>query len=204
LVVGTLLLWIPVIDTLGSLLVLVGVVLVILGRQAFGQAHSRNIIVAIVAFLIGIVALLLVSATFDAVLTSAFSARDRMAVAPAVRTALTGIVVAGIIMGLAWVFLTYALQNRLGQILLWVGYGATVLIQIVVSLLLVDAMTSTLEYAVSSGTTRPSALNDLMAERPATAVWRALPLLLFAAAYYLARARIQRAEIPMPPRSGGG
>src|SRR5256885_13761663 len=46
LLVGTLISWLPIpIGALGALLILIGAILVILGRKAFGAAHSRNVIV---------------------------------------------------------------------------------------------------------------------------------------------------------------
>src|SRR5213592_907352 len=44
LLIGTLIGWLPIIGVLGGLLVLIGAILVILGRKAFGAAHSRNVL----------------------------------------------------------------------------------------------------------------------------------------------------------------
>src|SRR2546426_776904 len=55
LIVGSLLTWVPVISLIGGILVLVGVILVILGRRAFGPTHSRNVVLSVVLFLVGIV-----------------------------------------------------------------------------------------------------------------------------------------------------
>lgn len=53
LLIGTLIGWLLIIGVIGSLLILIGAILVILGRRAFGPSHSRNVILSIVLFFVG-------------------------------------------------------------------------------------------------------------------------------------------------------
>src|SRR3989442_2080632 len=55
LLIGGLISWIPFIGLLGSLLLLIGAILVIIGRKAFGSTHARNVVLAIVLFFVGII-----------------------------------------------------------------------------------------------------------------------------------------------------
>src|SRR5207248_3037375 len=55
LLIGTLIGWLPVIGIVGAILIFVGAILVILGRKAFGAAHSRNVFLSILLFIVGIV-----------------------------------------------------------------------------------------------------------------------------------------------------
>jgi hypothetical protein len=189
--------WIPgIVGIVSGILILIGAALVILGRRAFGYAHTRNVAIAVVAFVLGLVGVAIVLAVFISILTSAASVGDVKVVAPTVRGLFLAVVVVGAVITLAPVVFTYALQKRFGQVLLWAGYGTTLLIQIVGLLLTVDDATAAIEAAVFAGRTGP--LNELTARQHSAAFLGFVPALLFAAAYYLARARIDRGEIPAP------
>src|SRR5713226_5563866 len=54
LIIGLALSWIPLIGLIGGLMALIGALLVILGREAFGREHARNTILALVVFFVGI------------------------------------------------------------------------------------------------------------------------------------------------------
>src|SRR2546427_10291171 len=55
LLIGTLLQWLPLISIIGVILLLVGAILVILGRKAFGPAHARKVMISILLFFIGVI-----------------------------------------------------------------------------------------------------------------------------------------------------
>src|SRR5207247_9803719 len=63
LVIGLAISWIPFIGAIGGLVALIGALLVILGREAFGREHARNTILALVFFFVGIG--VTVAAAFD-------------------------------------------------------------------------------------------------------------------------------------------
>src|SRR5947209_19568709 len=54
LIIGLALSWIPFIGGLAGLVALIGALLVILGRGAFGREHARNTILALVCCFVGI------------------------------------------------------------------------------------------------------------------------------------------------------
>jgi len=47
--------WIPLFGVVGGILELVGAIMVILGRHAFGREHARNVMWSIIIFIIAIV-----------------------------------------------------------------------------------------------------------------------------------------------------
>ena len=88
--------------------------------------------------------------------------------------------------GISEVLLTYALQLTNGRILLWTAYAASIVISIVNFLLILPLFGGT----VGLGLLFPAIfLSSLLG---------VILALLYAVAYYLARARIVHREIPSP------
>jgi len=54
----------PILNYLGGILAIVGAVLMILGRGAFGDAHSRNVVLSVVIYIVGLVILFIIGASF--------------------------------------------------------------------------------------------------------------------------------------------
>ncbi len=52
--IGTILGPVPIITFIGGILALIGAILVILGRKAFGSDHSRNAIWSIIIYIVGL------------------------------------------------------------------------------------------------------------------------------------------------------
>lgn len=201
LLIGGLLSWVPIIGIIGALLLLIGAILVILGRKAFGPTHARNVVLAIVLFFVGII----IGAIFGAALFFAiFSASSQTpqdaarTITNAFNTFFIGLIVATAISGLASVLFTYGLQQQTGKILLWAGYGAsvalTIAIFIIVSPLIVNAVSS----AFSSGSYNPAPIVAVQSQMSTLELLEVIPSLLFAGATYLAWSRVNRGEIPPP------
>ena len=207
LLVGSLINWIPFIGGLGGLLVLIGAILVIVGRKAFGAEHRRNVVISILLYVVGLIAIVsAVAIVFFTALTGIPQGASRPVVAAALQSAITTslyvVVAGGIIIGVARVLFTYALQDRLGKILLWAAYGATIGILIalvILALPFVPAVADDLARQVTTGVTnfdatRLSALLD--GQTTGTAILNVVPSLLYAAAAYLAWDRINKGVIP--------
>ncbi len=201
LLIGSLLSWISLIQIVGYLLIFMGVILVVLGRRAFGPTHSRNVILSIVLFIVGIIVVIGV-AVFAAVanLSGAIGPGGTVNITPAflasvASAALLGSIVAAFILGIAEVLFTYALQAQAGRLLLWLAYAANIVLSIVLYLVLnphyAHVVTQT-DY------------DSTMALQETYALLNVVPALLFAGADYLAWSRISRREIPAPSLSPGG
>lgn len=180
LVIGFFLSWIPFIGIIGDILEIVGALMVILGRHAFGREHARNAFWSLIIFIVGVgvavvtLTILVVSSIFS---NPAFFNRTPGATPPALlfdpttfyAGALLGISIAQI----SYVMLTYALQSRTGHILLLIGYVA------IVSSNLVNLVFFPSSIILSAG---PSLV----------------PAVIFGLAYNLARTRVERGEMPGP------
>jgi hypothetical protein len=203
LLIGTLIGWIPVIGLLGGLLVLIGAILVILGRKAFGAGHSRNVVLAIVLFFVGVIGTVVLSIVFFAAITAASvpgatPATVANAFVNAFNNLLIGVIIVSAIAGIGRVLFTYALQQQIGKILLWAGYVANVAIAIAVFAIISPLFASAVSQAIAGGTYNSAPLLAVQNQANALGLLSVIPALLFAAATYLAWSRVNRGEIPPP------
>ena len=201
LLIGSLLSWIPLIQIVGYLLILVGVILVILGRKAFGPEHSRNVVISIILFFVGIIVVIGVAvAAAVSNLSGIIGPGGTVTLTPAflagaLNAGLLGGIVAAFIVGIAEVLFTYGLQAQPGRILLWAAYGANIALSIAIYLILSPLLSS---VATQADYDRVIALQGTYV------LLNVVPGLLFAAADYLAWSRISRGEIPAPAPAVAG
>lgn len=183
LVIGLALSWIPIIGALGGLIALIGALLVILGREAFGHEHARNTILALIVFFVGIGVVIV---GFVAAFFAAFSYRAGPSAIfqPSFAWFFVISIIGGAITGISEVLLTYALQQSNGRILLWSAYATSIAISIV-NFLLINPI-----FSGTGGLFFPGIF--------LTSLLGIIPALLYAVAYYLARQRIVHREIPSP------
>ncbi len=202
LLIGTLINWLPVIGFIGSLLILIGAILVILGRKAFGAGHSRNVVIAIVMFFVGIlVTVALFVASAIAAIPANFTGTMTQAQAQAFATAvvnnvLLSLIVGAVITGIASLLFTYALQNATGKILLWAAYLANIGLAIGIYLVISPLIANAVAQAVATGTYNSAPIDALTSQVSAYQLIAVVPALLFTGANYIAWSRISRGEIP--------
>ena len=174
----------------------------ILGRKAFGAGHSRNVVLAIVLFFVGVIGAIALGVIFVAAIIAASGTTDPNTLANAFVNALNnlliGVIVLSAISGIASVLFTYALQQQIGKVLLWAGYVANVAIGIAVYAIISPLFASAIAQATSGGTYDPGPLENVRSQATALGILSVIPSLLFAAATYLAWSRVNRGEIPAP------
>jgi hypothetical protein len=206
--IGTLISWIPFVGALGGLLVFIGAILVILGRKAFGAAHSRNVILSIVLVFLGILIGIIGGVIAFASTFASFgqAAPTPAAISSAINSFLIVGVIAGLVTGLANVFFTFAIQNQTGKRLLLAGYAAGVVVSIVVLVVASGVISELVAAACPGGTCSQTAsltLQDSVQNRLLLVkLLQVIPALLYGGAYYLVWNRIKSGEIPgpsMPP-----
>jgi len=212
LLVGTLIGWLPLIGAVGSLLILIGAILVIVGRKAFGTAHSRNVILSILLIIFGIIIVVVAAVVLFAAAASFIPGNPptQAAVTSAFNNFLIILIVGVVVSGLATVFFTYAIQNKTGRMLLLAGYAANVIIQIAIFVVLSQAVATFVAAMFPGGTYDPAqasiAVADFSARAQALGYLSAIPAIIYAAAYYLVWNRINKGEIPAsttsPPMAG--
>src|SRR6266568_5090936 len=177
LIIGLAISWIPFIGVIGGLVALIGALLVILGRE-----HARNAILALIVFFVGIG---VTTVGFVVLFFAAFSYRAGPGTLVQPSFAWLGVItiIGGGVTGISEVLLTYALQLSNGRILLWTAYAASIAISIANFLFI-------LPFFSGTGFVFPAIF--------LTSFLGIIPALLYAGAYYLARQRIVRREIPSP------
>lgn len=205
--IGSLIYWIPFfLNIVGFVLFIVAAILAILGRKAFGSAHSRNVILSVVVFIVGVV--IAVGGAVVAGFTAVFSigpSPTQAQFAAAVRDGLTnGLIVASIgtmVYLVSAVLFTYALQKKPGRIVLWIGYAAALGVQLATLLVILPSIPSIADHAASvvfsGGQYDPTKIGRAF-DVPTSplSLLSVVPALLFAAANYLAWSRINKGEIP--------
>ncbi len=189
--IGVLLSWVPYVSFVGGIIFLVGAILLILGRKAFGPAHSRYVLIALALFVAGIVGLvavvvLLVIAILPAVPTTPEE------VLALITTYIPALLVIGGISGLSYPLLAHAVSSRTGQILLWVGYAATLAILVVTYITLIGVF----EAAVDFTGDPVVLLSAFLTEFFTIGLLLVVSSVLYAVGYYLAYSRVNRGEIP--------
>ena len=182
LVIGVLIAWIPFAGFIGAIVGFIGAILVLIGRDPFGPDHVRNTTLAIIFFVVGIA--VTIFGFFYSIIYyaqygaggSPFSALGPFSII---------LVIGGAIFGLSEVLLTYSLQRSKGHTLLWTAYGVSIAIGLV----------NILEAPLGNGifSTLYSGTTVLF-----TSLLGAIPAAMNGTAFYLARERIVRHEIPQP------
>jgi ribosomal protein L40E len=216
LIIGVLLRPVPnqAISFLGYILILIGAILAILGRKAFGSEHARNTIWSIVIFVVGLAVVAIGFLTlFVTIISASISARTGNGIDPNLGRALTSslntflvcVTVGGVITGIAYVLFTYAIQNQNGRIILWAAYVSSLVISIVNSILVSRLVSDAVQQAISGNTFTEGPLLNLENQLLVFGLLQIIPAALYSTALYLVWSRISRGDLPAstptPPSS---
>jgi|SRR6266540_6178663 len=165
---------------IGGIVGFIGGILVLVGREPFGADHVRNTTLALIFFVVGIA--VTIFGFFYALAYGVSSGLGASVVG------LFGIVflIGGAIFGLSEVLLTYSLQRSTGHTLLWIAYGISIALGMVNLFIL--PFGSGGFWTLYFGTGILLFIGFLAA----------IPAALYGTAFYLARERIVRHEIPPP------
>ncbi len=191
----------PYVNFLGGILAIVGAVLVILGRRAFGETHSQNTIWSIVIYCVGIVIVIAASVAFTSSVVSASvnaggvnGATLAQTLASSFDGLLVGAAVGGAVIGLANVLFTYAIQNHTGRVLLWCGYAASIAVSIIEFIIIGPLISNAASQSFTGTTYDPAPFSTLQIQLQAVALLGFIPAGLYATAFYLAWSRIDQGE----------
>lgn len=202
LIVGFVLQWIPIVQYIAFIISLVGAILVILGREAFGDRHSTFVVVAVLLYIVGFLAEAGLAVSFADSLAGAFSSGVTSNTAAFVEsefaTLLWGSLAVSIILALSTLILPYTLESDTGRALLW----ATLAVQIVISLVVIVVIGPEVSHAVSAAlASSPPNLKPLVNLEGSLNTLRLpgeIPSFMLAGAYYIVWKRIAEGEIPSP------
>lgn len=167
---------------LADVFVIIGVILVILGRDVFGHRHSRLVFKATKIYVFGFVAAFFNTSLFvlslpGSSLVSALDAFDLFII---------GSIVLGALIGLAILLLTYELQGPVGRMLLWAGFSSSIALEILIFYMV--------ENELARGVSDfPYIQNQIQL----LSFLGLIPAAMNAFAFYLVRAKIQTGELTM-------
>ena len=195
--IGFLLIWIPYVGDIGGLLALIGVILLVLGRAAFGEAHERYVVLGGVLYLGALILVAITGAVFAVTLISQASAAQSANNLSALSSEFTNdfvtffviVAVLGPIGAIGEVVMVYGLADRFSRILLWSGFAAGLVVSATVATVLFPQITGAVSSAVSGATFNSAPLTQLQTTSTLLGMLQAAPSLLFAWAYYRCRAR---------------
>jgi hypothetical protein len=196
---------IPFLNFVGGILDIIGAIMVILGRGVFGRVHSRNVILAVIIYIVG-VAIVIGSALalFFATITAAYTASSGGAIDPTVlrqslssslQTLLIGTAIGGAVSGVAIVLLTYALQNQRGRILLWTGYAAGICFSIITIFIVGPLISDAVAQSLAGSSYDPTPVNNIQTQAQSWGLLGFIPAILYAYAFYLVRSRIDKGQV---------
>lgn len=191
--IGTLLALVPFVGFVGGVLALIGAILVIAGRKAFGQRHANFVIAAVVIYIVSII---VYSA---AVLVAVLNAIDLTSGTPdsaSLETAIAGVIwmtlPLQVATGAAVVLFVWNLESETGKVVLIAAF----LVSLVAAAIMVYVLSDLVGGVVSGDPTGPgfgqlqmsAMLWGLLLSAPGEILW--------AIAYYIPYKRIERGEIP--------
>jgi hypothetical protein len=193
--------WIPFVDFVSGILILIGLIYLWNGRGELGQLHRAEVKLALLLFLVGLVvavtsAIVLVFATFS--FTVNFNSTQPLVTHPRVSLAFEAAIaatlaVASALVAVCWVKLPYSLADPTARKLLVLGGG-------------LDIAFGTL-YAVSD-VQSVAAASSVFGTGPApgplpspllVGLLLAIPYLVFLVAYLRIRKRLLEGNLPMEP-----
>lgn len=165
---------------LADAFVIVGVILVLLGRDVFGLRHSRLVFKAAKIYVFGFVATFFNTALFvlslpGSSLVSALDAFDLFII---------GSIILGALVGFAILLLTYSLQGQWGRMLLWASFSSSIALEILIFYMV--------ENELARGV---SDFSYIQSQIQLLSFLGLIPAAMNAFAFYLVRAKIQTGEL---------
>ena len=216
-IAGILLGPIPYVTYIGLILAIIGVIIVIIGRDPFGSSHSNYVIFSVVTYCIGLVIAFVAGFLFgfsflSAALSGGRQALVEQALVSEFNDLIISILISGAVMGIAYVIFTYALQDSMGRVLLYIAFATQLAVSVTVAYIVSPQVAGAVTQSFSSGTFDPSPLSALQAQLQFLRLLSLIPAAIFAFAYYRAYSRIAKVEVPtaatplasFTPSSGSG
>jgi len=199
LAVGALLSWVPLVNAIGGILALVGAILVILGRKAFGRRHATFVLVSVAIFLMGIAVPVFFVVELALVIVQGSFNGDFRGVAPFLWPVLFGSVAATAVTSVAWVLFVHELSTKTGRIPLYTGLAASAIVGPLVLFFILATDVNAVGAATQTGGVTSSELQSWVSYFETQLDFASAPqYLLFGIAYFLVYQRLSRGEIPPP------
>ncbi|MCL4331928.1 MAG: zinc finger Ran-binding domain-containing protein [Candidatus Thermoplasmatota archaeon] len=204
--IGIFLSWIPLILYLGDLAIFVGAILMILGRNAFGEKHRTSVMLAVLIFIIGIIAevvvgIFILSGVFSAINQYRLGNISQSALGSQISGAFSSYLIAtvalSVFIAISYLLLAWQIEDNLGKRLLMVGYVGLIAVSIATYMLILPDITSFTNSlsTLSSANQITSAADSLESKINNYKLLGAIPNIIFAVAYYIAYKRVELGQV---------
>lgn len=197
-IVGVILGAVPFAPGIGLILVIIGTILILLGARPFGGSHSSYVKGSLALVILGIIiafAVALTASSLDQLSSGGTGqALQLQSVTSTFDGILVGLIIGGVVGGVAYVLLTYDLQERSGRFELYVAYVSQIIVWILIAVVF-----SGLVAAASSGPAGGfdiSQIRSLQSQLQYLQLAGLIPAGLFADAYYRVYSRINDGYLP--------
>lgn len=198
-IIGFLLQWIPVIQDIGALISLTGVIFVVLGRNAFGRKHASYVVAAVMIYMVGFFSAIILAFSFASAISAvAYSSSSSSAasIISAFNDLLWGSLIIAVVLGISVVMLPYQLESSGGRIFLWVTFAVQIALGVLLIAVIGPEISSAVRLAFS--TSPPGLLPMLNLENSLNnlRLLSVISSVMLAIAYYIPWKRIDTGMIP--------
>lgn len=185
---------IPTLSLVGLVLSTIGAIFVVIGKDVFYDRHPTYVVVSAITYVTCFIVLFLLGLTIRGDVNSALSSTDpATALNDVVYAYFVSFAVVGIVLGLATVLFTYAIQDRKGKILLWIALSAGILL-LIPGFMLANQLPQAISQAIALRDT--SAIASFIDQWQALRFWQIIPAFFYAVAYLNARSRVTNGDVP--------
>lgn len=191
LMVGFALAWIPYVSDVGGLISLIGVIMMWLGRRAFGQQHHMGVLLGAGLFLLGLLIIVVDALWFASALVASVTGPTASAQSlgsafqSTFQTFLIVAVVAGAIELIGNVAFAYALAPQLARRILVAAVFVALVVSAVVLSIVVPQISTAVTQAFAGSTANPVPIQELQTQDSLLQSVQVLPDMMFVFAYYL-------------------
>lgn len=174
---------------IGGLIMLIGAILMIMGRQDYGEKHSKNVIYALILYVVGIISAFVITFVITFIgLSSALSGETGEIIN------LTGIstIVSAVFAGLAYLFLLHELEDERGRIILYSAFVASLVSSSIIAIYSMGLLNEAFDSILTLGSYNQSAL---LASTSRLGIFSVIGSLLLIYAVYIPYNRIATGEL---------
>ena len=194
---------VPYLMYLGFITGIIGAVMVILGRNHFTVRHSYFVKISVGLYFLGFAIIFVAALIFGFVLIQVFlGVGSRGMNVQSVIELFNGLLITGVIsavvVGIAYVLFTYALQDSSGRLLLYVSFAAYLATSVLTSYIVSSQVASAASQSFATGTFDPSPITALRSQLQYLGLLGLIPAGLFSVSYYRVYSRIRKRELPQP------
>lgn len=192
---------------MGGLILLIGGILMITGREDYGEKHSKFVIYAIVIFVINFFITIMlkgISTAMEPTMYFSFVKPTLADYEPIILITVISSVISAILGGLIYVFLFFHLESYNGRILLFTAYAISVVVAIIVAIYSHAIFTKMIKDLLTSGTVDSSTVSQAISQlsnMSKAAIFGSISAMLFIWAAYIPYKRIKTGELkPVLPK----